>query len=115
MIVKHYDVEIAYLNGDLCHEVYMKEPEAEGYQEGGHKIVCKLLKNVYGLKQGDNEWNRKFNDILIANGFKRSENNPCLCSSQEMENGCTTLYVCIHVDDLIVHVAATKDSMFKEL
>src|SRR6218665_2303846 len=27
----------AYLNGDLSHEVYMKQPE--GYQEGGHKIV----------------------------------------------------------------------------
>src|SRR6218665_3620533 len=27
MIVKHYDVETAYLNGDLSHEVYMKQPE----------------------------------------------------------------------------------------
>src|SRR6218665_2491683 len=68
MIAKHYDVETAYLNGDLSHEVYMKQPE--GYQEGGHKIVCKLQKNLYGLKQGANEWNRKFNDILITNGFK---------------------------------------------
>src|SRR6218665_859347 len=44
MIVKHYDVETAYLNGDLSHEVYMKQPE--GYQEGGHKIVCKLQKKI---------------------------------------------------------------------
>ncbi len=107
MIVKHYDVETAYLNGDLSHEVYMKQPE--GYQEGGHKIVCKLQKNLYGLKQGANEWNRKFNDILITNGFKRSENDPCLYSSQE--NG-EWMYISIHVDDLIV--AATKDYMFKE-
>jgi len=42
MIVKHYDVETAYLNGDLSHEVYMKQPE--GYQEGGNKVVCKLKK-----------------------------------------------------------------------
>jgi hypothetical protein len=27
MIVKHYDIESAYLNGDLKHEVYMKQPE----------------------------------------------------------------------------------------
>src|SRR6218665_3514026 len=40
-------------------------------------LVCKLLKNLYGLKQGANEWNRKFNDILITNGFKMSENDPC--------------------------------------
>src|SRR6218665_3693807 len=102
-----YDVETAYLNGDLSHEVYKKQPE--GYQEGGHKIVCKLQKNLYGLKQGANEWNRKFNDILITNGFKRSENDPYLYSSQE--NG-EWMYISIHVDDLIV--AATKDYMFKE-
>src|SRR6218665_2071247 len=47
----------AYLNGDLSHEVYMKQPE--GYQEGGHKIVCKLQKNLYGLKQEANEWHRR--------------------------------------------------------
>src|SRR6218665_3764678 len=106
MIVKHYYVETAYLNGDLSHEVYMKQPE--GYQEGRHKIVCKLQKNLYSLKQGANEWNKKFNDILITNGFKRSENDPCLYSSQE--NG-EWMYISIHVDDLIV--AATKDYMFK--
>src|SRR6218665_2523774 len=55
------------------------------------------------------EWNRKFNDILITNGFKRSENDPCLYSSQE--NG-EWMYISIHVDDLIV--AAMKDYMFKE-
>jgi len=27
MIVKHYDIEAAFLNGDISHEVYMKQPE----------------------------------------------------------------------------------------
>src|SRR6218665_4038889 len=47
--------------------------------------------------------------IIIINGFKRSENDPYLYSSQE--NG-EWMYISIHVDDLIV--AATKDYMFKE-
>src|SRR6218665_1880565 len=45
MIVKHYDVETAYLNADLSHKVYMKQPA--GYPEGQHKIVCKTQKNVF--------------------------------------------------------------------
>src|SRR6218665_2792799 len=78
------------------------------------RFFCLLFKRplthyLYGLKQGANEWNRKFNDILITNGLKRSENDPCLYSSQE--NG-EWMYISIHVDDLIV--AATKDYMFKE-
>src|ERR1043165_3944894 len=103
MIVKHYDVETAYLNGDLSHEVYMKQPEA--YPEGDNKVVCKLKKNLYGLKQGANERNRKFHDILITNGFKRSDNDPWLYSKQE--NG-DWMYISIHATDLIV--ATTKDS-----
>jgi hypothetical protein len=43
------------LNGDLSHEVCMKQPE--GYQEeGGNKVVCKLKKNLYDLKQGATKW-----------------------------------------------------------
>ena len=52
---------------------------------------------------------QKFNDILITNGFKRSNNDPCLYSKQE--NG-EWMYISIHVDDLIV--ATTKDSMLKD-
>src|SRR6218665_3169442 len=46
---------------------------------------------------------------LFFQFFKRSENDPCLYSSQENEEW---MYISIHVDDLIV--AATKDYMFKE-
>jgi len=107
MTVKHYDIETAYLNGDLSHEVYMKQPE--GYHEGGTEVVCRLKKNLYGLKQGANEWNKKLNDILVKNQYKRSDNDPCLYSKQ---NKGEWIYISIHVDDLIV--ATTNESMLSQ-
>lgn len=104
MIVKHYDIQTAYLNADLSHEVYMKQPE--GYYQGNSSLVCKLQKNLYGLKQGANEWNKKLHDILSTNGYNRSENDMCLYSKHD---GDKWMYISIHVDDLIV--VATDTSM----
>ena len=53
MIVKHYDIESAFLNGELSHEVYMRQPE--GYETNEDQYVCKLQKSLYGLKQGASE------------------------------------------------------------
>lgn len=44
------DISTAYLNGILDAEVYMKQPE--GFQRGGPEWVARLLKGLYGLKQG---------------------------------------------------------------
>ena len=46
------DVGSAYLNADIKEEIYMEQPE--GYvitQSGGQRLVCRLKKSLYGLKQ----------------------------------------------------------------
>ena len=108
----------------------MKLPD--GYVQGSNNLVCKLNKNLYGLKQGANEWNEKLHDILSKNNYKRSENDMCLYSKQDGDNRVsrakpmvlgtiapmifqydfsrsTRAYILVHVDDIIV--AATDISM----
>lgn len=43
------DINIVFLNGDLDEEVYMKPPS--GLLTNSKKIVCRLNKSIYGLKQ----------------------------------------------------------------
>ena len=46
------DVKTAYLNAPIDCELYMEQPEGfDERGENGEKLVCKLNKSLYGLKQ----------------------------------------------------------------
>jgi hypothetical protein len=65
------DVKNAFLHGDLHEEVYMEQPPgfvAQGEYRGG---VCKLKKNLYGLKQSPRAWFGKFSKAVMEFGLQR--------------------------------------------
>ena len=46
------DVKTAYLNAPIDCEIYIEQPEGfEQQGENGVKLVCKLQKSLYGIKQ----------------------------------------------------------------
>lgn len=57
------DVKTAYLHAPIDCEIYMEQPEGfEKKSKTGEKLVCKLNKSLYGLKQSGRNWNNRFPD-----------------------------------------------------
>ncbi|POM76787.1 Integrase catalytic core protein [Phytophthora palmivora] len=85
------DAKTAFLNGFLEEEIYMAQPE--GFTIPGQQdLVCKLIKSIYGLKQG-----------------------PCVWFSKLIKDSCVfirtidgvTCYIAVYVDDLSI-IAPTR-------
>ncbi|GJU38250.1 hypothetical protein Tco_1191207 [Tanacetum coccineum] len=36
---------------------------------GNENKMCKLIKSLYGLKQGPKQWHQKFNEVVLSNGY----------------------------------------------
>lgn len=93
--LSQFDVQTAFLNGDLFEDIYMKPPIGHELPKGK---VYKLKKSLYGLKQAARAWNDKFKKALIKGGAKQSLNDPCLFI---MKCGTSICYILIHVDDIL--------------
>jgi hypothetical protein len=64
------DISNAYLNGELHNvDVYMQQPD--GFAERDSTWVARLLKGLYGLKQGGREWFCRLEEVLVELGFAR--------------------------------------------
>lgn len=75
------DVVSALLQSDLFEEVYMDIPPSFASLNQG-RIVCKLNKSLYRLKQASRQWNIKLSDALVSNGYVQSKHNYSLFTKQ---------------------------------
>jgi len=97
MELVQWDVETAFLNGDIDKELYMTQPE--GFVVHGKEgKVCRLNKAIYGLKQASRQWNIKLDNTLTKIGFTRSEADPCVYQGAIKGFQCI---IVIWVDDMI--------------
>ena len=56
--------------------------QSEGYEKKsntGEKLVCKLHKSLYGLKQSGRKWNAMLHTCLIENDFVQNPADTCVC------------------------------------
>ena len=96
--IHQMDVKTAFLNRELEEEIYMEQPE--GFiVPGKEKKVCRLVKSLYGLKQAPKQWHAKFDQIMLANGFKINECDKCVYSKNVMNH---EVIVCLYVDDMLI-------------
>ena len=92
-----YDVNAAFLNGDLEEEIYLELPEGFDHPPG---TIVQLCKAMYGLVQAARMWMKKKTKILKGFGFKRCKSDPCMFT-RKLPNG-EHLYVIVYVDDCVV-------------
>ena len=106
LLIHQMDVVTAFLNGNLCEEIYMQQPD--GYiQEGNEHLVCKLKKSLYGLKQSPRCWNTALDDQLKSLQFVQSNADPCVYVQRK---SASLIIIAVYVDDLIV-IANTTEEM----
>ena len=65
----------------------------------GEKLVCRLNKSIYGLKQAANNWYKELANFLLRQGFTRSRNDHCFFAGAETEGH---TFILVWVDDIIV-------------
>nr|GEW36336.1 zinc finger, CCHC-type [Tanacetum cinerariifolium] len=68
LIIHQMDVKTAFLNRELEEDIYMNQPL--GFiMPGNENKVCKPIKSLYGLKQAPKQWNQKFDEVVLSNGY----------------------------------------------
>lgn len=103
MFIRQFDVKTAFLYGPLDEEVYMQQPE--GFEDGTNR-VCRLRRSLYGLKQSPRNWNGRFSDFLVENGFRAIPEDTCVYIRKD---GNDVTIVCLYVDDGLVCGSNNKE------
>eukprot|EP00158_Paraphelidium_tribonemae_P003283 Partr_v1_DN26022_c0_g1_i2_m345 putative retrotransposon Tto1 - Nicotiana tabacumSimilarity to retrotransposon Tto1 -Nicotiana tabacumSimilarity to reverse transcriptase pol - Volvox carteri len=116
LVLTHYDVDQAYLNGDIDKEIYCVFPtdivpilndilRSQGLIESCG--VAKLRKGLYGLKQAGRIWNQKLVDILTRANLRQSSYDHCLFYHT---TGMKLTLIAVYVDDIL---SLHNDSAFE--
>ena len=94
-----FDLNSAYLNGELGgdEEIYMEEPL--GYETSGEDSIKRLQKAIYRLKQAGWKWYDALTRVLTNIGFHVSSADPGVFVAHKGEH---ILILAAHVDDCII-------------
>ena len=106
-LVAHFDLELhqmdvktAFLNGDIDETIYIVQPK--NFVLGDtKKMVCKLKKSIYGLKQASRQWYYKFHQVIILFGFEMNMVDDCI---YHKFSGSKHIYLVLYVDDILLAI-----------
>ena len=96
--IHQMDVKTAFLNGELTEDIYMDQPD--GFVDPKYpKMVCKLKKTLYGLKQSPRAWNSKIDVYLETLQFQKSKADYSIYYRPDKTS---PVLLALYVDDLII-------------
>ncbi|KAL9249770.1 Retrovirus-related Pol polyprotein from transposon TNT 1-94-like protein [Drosera capensis] len=104
-LVAHFDLELhqmdvktTFLNGDIEETIYMQQPE--NFVSGDpKKMVYKLKKSIYGLKQTSRQWYHKFHNVITSFGFEPNIADECI---YHKFSGSKHIFLVLYVDDILL-------------
>ena len=92
------DVKTSFLNGKLDEEIYMNQ--SLGLKlKGQENIVFKFKRSIYALKQASRQWNLKFHQAMLKDGFTMMEEDHCMYIKSS-NSGCIILS--LYVDGILI-------------
>nr|KYP50832.1 Retrovirus-related Pol polyprotein from transposon TNT 1-94 [Cajanus cajan] len=97
--LQQFDVNNAFLHGELSEEVYMQLPLGCMVPKRHSQKVCRLKKSLYGLKQSPRAWFGRFTEAMIAFGYHQSNSDHTLFLKKQ--HGKITTII-IYIDDMMV-------------
>lgn len=113
--IDHVDAVVAFLQGNIDEEIYMECPEGlEVSKERGDKMVCRLQKAIYGLKQSGRAWYTKLDEGLKSLGLICADFDCCVYYNIK---SCDILIIAVYVDDLLIFSSSAilKDELKEKL
>ena len=91
--LQQMDVKSVYLNGELREEIFMEAPPGFDVPEG---MVLRLIKAVYGTKQGGQVWYEEISEKLGTMGYQRTEADHAVFT----RSGGDASIIALYVDDI---------------
>jgi len=102
------DVKTAFLHSELAETVFMDIPKGlhtdVSKDENGGRVVCRLIKSIYRLKQSPRAWYGKINKFFVDHGFHQSEYDHSVYIHQIFK-----LILLLYVDDIVITSPRMED------
>ena len=75
--IEQFDVVTPFLNADVDEDIYMHPPQGlNDTSVHGQRLLCKLKRSLYGIKQTPRSWHALLSSWLLSYGFCQSKADP---------------------------------------
>ncbi|EGD82047.1 hypothetical protein PTSG_11914 [Salpingoeca rosetta] len=105
MDIQQMDVNTAFLNAPVDHEIYVQPPAVDGIFSPN--TVLRLKRGLYGLKQSPRLWNHTLDTWMREQDFVATATDACIyrrtCKGGKM------MWVAVYVDDLLIFADSDSD------
>jgi len=77
--IEQFDFVTAFLNANVDKDIYINSPPGmRSESRNGERLVCKLNRSLYGIKQAPRSWQTLLSSWLVSYGFCQSKTDPIL-------------------------------------